>query len=57
MAKVIEFCARDLFPKKMKWVLRDQRGKVIEFPNEKSAVADKTAKIRELDEARTIAVS
>jgi hypothetical protein len=57
MAKVIEFYARDLFPKKMKWVLRDQRGKVIEFPNEKSAVADKTAKIRELDEARTMAVS
>jgi hypothetical protein len=39
MAKVIEFYVRDLFPKKVKWLPRDQRGKVIEFPKEKSALA------------------
>jgi hypothetical protein len=35
MAKVIEFYARDLFPRKVKWVPPDQRGKVIEFPKDK----------------------
>lgn len=35
MAKVIEFYVRDLFPKKVKWVPRDQRGKVIEITKDK----------------------
>lgn len=35
MAKMIEFHVRDLTPKKVKWVPRDQRGKVIEFPKGK----------------------
>ena len=47
MAKVIEFYVRDLFPKKVKSVPRDRRGKVIEFPKDKAAVASKTPKIPE----------
>jgi hypothetical protein len=57
MAKVIQFDVRDLFPKKVKWLPRDQRGKVIEFPKEKSALAAKADQIRELDEAGLTAVS
>jgi len=56
MAKVIEFYARDLFPNKVKWVPRDQRGKVIEFPKEKSAVGAKTGEIQEFDELGRIPV-
>jgi len=57
MAKVIEFCARDFFPKKVKWVSRGQRGKVIEFPREKSAQSAKAAKIREPDEVNRMPLS
>jgi hypothetical protein len=57
MAKVIEFYVRDLFPKKVKWLPRDQRGKVIEFPKEKSALAAKADQIRELDDAGLTAIS
>jgi hypothetical protein len=57
MAKVIEFYARDLFPRKVKWVPPDQRGKVIEFPKDKSALAAKADQIRKLDEAGLTAVS
>jgi RNA processing factor Prp31 len=57
MAKVIEFYIRDLFPKKVKWLPRDQRGKVIEFLKEKSALAAKADQIRERDEAGLTAVS
>jgi len=46
MAKVIEFYVRDLFPKKVKWLPRDQRGKVIEFPQEEPALANKPDQIR-----------
>jgi hypothetical protein len=54
MAKVIEFYARDLFPKKVKSVLRDRRGNVIEFPKDKAAAGGKTAKIQERDEGGPI---
>jgi hypothetical protein len=57
MAKVIEFYVRDLFPKKVKCLPRNQRGKVIEFPQEKSALAGKADQIRELDEVGLTAVS
>ena len=57
MAKVIEFYIRDLFPKKVKWLPRDQRGKVIEFPREKSALATKADRVRKLDEAGGTAAS
>jgi hypothetical protein len=57
MAKLIEFYVRDLVPKKVKWVPRDQRGKVIEFPNDKSALAAKADQLRELDEAGLTVVS
>jgi hypothetical protein len=57
MAKVIEFYVRDLTPKKVKWVPRDQRGKVIEFPREKSARSTKTDPVRDLYEAGPVAVS
>jgi hypothetical protein len=57
MAKVIEFYVRDLFPKKLKRFPRDQRGRVIEFPEEESALANKAYQIRELDEAGLTAVS
>jgi hypothetical protein len=40
MAKVIEFYARDLLPKKVRSVPRDQCGKVIEFPKDKAAVSE-----------------
>ena len=39
--KVIEFYVRDLFPKKVKSVPRDQLGKVIGFPKDKPIVASK----------------
>jgi hypothetical protein len=42
MAKVIEFYVRDLFPKKVKSVPRDQRREVIEFPKDKPNVPGKT---------------
>jgi hypothetical protein len=54
MAKVIQFYVRDLFPKKVKLVLRDRRPKVIEFPKEKSA---KRRKVRGFDETGSIAAS
>jgi hypothetical protein len=57
MTKVIEFYARDLFPTKVKSVPRDRRGKVIEFPKDKPAVAGKTARILERDEGDPIAAS
>ena len=57
MAKVIKFYVRDLIPKKVKWVPRDQRGKVIEFPKDRSALAAKADQIRELDEPGLTAVS
>ena len=57
MAKVIEFYARDLFPKEVKSVARDLRGKVIEFPKEKPAVTGNTTKIRERDEGDPITAS
>jgi hypothetical protein len=45
------------FPKKGKWVPRGQRGRLIEFPKEKSALTAKTAKIREPDEDKGIPLS
>ena len=54
---MIEFYVRDLFPKKVKWLPRDQRGKVTEFPRGKSALAAKADQIRELDEAGLTAAS
>ena len=57
MAKVIEFYSRDLFPTKVKSVSRKRRGKVIEFPKGKPAVAGKTAKIQEHDGGDSIAAS
>jgi hypothetical protein len=57
MAKVIEFYARDLFPRKVRSVPRDRRGKVIEFPKDKPTVAGKTAKTWEREEADPIAAS
>jgi len=50
MAKVIKFHSRDFPREKLKSRPRDRRGKVIEFPPEKSAAAAKTGKIRDLDE-------
>jgi hypothetical protein len=50
MARVIEFYSRDLFPKRVRPVPRDRRGRLIEFPKDKPAVAGKMAKIRERDE-------
>ena len=50
MAKVIKSQSRDFPREKVKSRPRDRRGKVIEFPQEKSASAAKTGKIRELDE-------
>jgi predicted phosphatase len=32
MAKIIEFYVPDPFPRKVKWVPSEQRGRVIEFP-------------------------
>ena len=57
MAKVIKFYTRDFLREKVKARPRDRRGKVIEFPKEKSAAVAKAAKIRELDEASRIAIS
>jgi hypothetical protein len=57
MAKLIEFHARDLLPKKVKPAPRDWRRKVIEFPKHKAAQAGKTAKIREGNEGDPIAAS
>ena len=57
MAKVIEFYARDLFPKKVKSVPRDRRGELIEFPKDKAVVASNTPKIRERDEGNPFAAS
>jgi len=57
MAKVIEFYARDLFPKEVKSVPRDRRGEVIEFPKDKTAIASKTPKIPERDEDNPFAAS
>jgi hypothetical protein len=57
MAKVIEFYARDLFPKKVKSVPRDRRGELIEFPKDKAASASKTPKIPERDEGNPFAAS
>ncbi len=57
MAKVIEFYVRDLFPRKAKSVPRDRRGKVIEFPKDKTAIASKTSKIPERDEGNPFAAS
>jgi hypothetical protein len=57
MAKVIEFCVRDLFPTKVKSVPRDGGGEVIEFPKNKAAAAGKTGKIRERVEGDPIAAS
>jgi hypothetical protein len=57
MGKVIQFHIRDLSPKKVKPVPRQQRGKVIEFPKEKSALGAKTKKVRGFEEADLIAVS
>ena len=57
MAKVIEFYARDPFPKKGKSVPSDRRAKVIEFPKEKSAFGAKTNKSRELNEGGPVAAS
>jgi hypothetical protein len=57
MGKVIQFYVRDLSPKKVKSVPRQQRGRVIEFPKEKSASGAKTRKVRGFDEADLIAVS
>ena len=54
---MIEFYVRDLFPKKVKGVPRDQPGTVIEFPRGKSALAAKADQIRELDEAGLTAAS
>jgi hypothetical protein len=55
MAKVIEFYVRDVFPRKGKSVPREQRGKVIEFPKEKSALGAKTRKVRGFDESGLMA--
>ena len=57
MAKVIDFYVRDLFPKKVKSVPRNQRCEVIEFPKDKAAVASKTPKIPERDEGNPFAAS
>lgn len=57
MAKVIKFDSRDSLRENVRSRPRDRRGKVIEFPNEKSASGAKAAKIRELDEATRIAIS
>jgi|HubBroStandDraft_1064217.scaffolds.fasta_scaffold51070_2 hypothetical protein len=57
MAKVIEFYVRDLTPKKVKWVPCDQRGKVIEFPKEKSVQSTGTDQVRDLYKAGSGAVS
>jgi hypothetical protein len=56
MARVIEFYVRDLTPKKVKRVPRDQRGKVIEFPKKKSAQSTETDQVRDVYEAGPIAV-
>jgi hypothetical protein len=57
MAKVIEFYVRDLFPKKVKSVPRDQLGKVIGFPKDKPALTSKTSKIPERDKDDPLAAS
>jgi hypothetical protein len=57
MARVIEFYVRDLTPKRTKWVPRDQRGKLIEFPKEKSAQSTKTDQVRDRYEGGPVAVS
>ena len=57
MAKVIEFYVLRSLSEKVKWFPRDQRGKVIEFPKEKPALAAKADQIRELDQAGLTAVS
>jgi hypothetical protein len=57
MGKVIQFHVRDLSPKKVKSVPRQERGKVIEFSKVKFALGAKTRKVREFDEAGLLAVS
>jgi hypothetical protein len=57
MAKVIDFYVRDLTPRKVRWVPRAQRGKVIEFPKEKSANRLKTDQVRDLYESVPVVVS
>jgi hypothetical protein len=57
MAKVIEFYVRDLTPKKVKWVPCDQRGKLIEFPKERSAQSTKTDQVRDLSDAGSVTAS
>jgi hypothetical protein len=57
MAQVIEFYAQDLFPTKVKSVPHDRRGKVIEFPKDKPAVAGRTANSRERDQGDPTAAS
>jgi hypothetical protein len=42
MAKVTEFYLRDSVPKKVKPVLIERRGKLVEFPKEQLAAESKT---------------
>ena len=42
MAKVIELCPRSTVPQKVKPVLIEQRGKLVEFPKEQLAAESKT---------------
>jgi hypothetical protein len=50
MAKNINFHPRDSVPKKVKPVRFKQRGKLVEFPKEKSAAHTKTEDITERGE-------
>ena len=50
MAKVIEFHLRGPVPKKMRSVPIEQRGKLVEFPEEKFGVQSKTDDITERGE-------
>jgi hypothetical protein len=47
MAKVIEFYLRGPIPKKVRPVLIEQRGKLVEFPKEKFAAQSRTEDIAE----------
>jgi len=50
MAKVIEFYVRGPVPKKVKPVPIERRGKLVEFPKDKSAAQSKTDDITERGE-------
>jgi len=56
LAKVIEFYLRGPVPKKVKPVPIEQRGKLVEFPEEKFGAQSETEDIAECGEVRPSAI-